>query len=95
MVIDAAPATDDPSVQAFEAVSKVVTRLVQPAKAPSPSAASSQPLRIGGKRGGTLKRTAKGISIELQNSKFADWVESEADDLIEELHERWKQRSED
>lgn len=95
MVIDAAPATDDPSVQAFEAVSKVVTRLVKPAKAPSPSAASSQPLRIGGKRGGTLKRTAKGISIELQNSKFADWVESEADDLIEELHERWKQRSED
>ena len=95
MVIDAAPATDDPSVQAFEAVLKVVTRLVKPAKAPSPSAASSQPLRIGGKRGGTLKRTAKGISIELQNSKFADWVESEANDLIEELHERWKQRSED
>lgn len=95
MVIDEATTTDDPSVKAFEAVSKAVSKAVKPAEAPSPSAASSVPLRIGGKRGGTLKRTAKGLSIELANSEFADWVELEAADLIEELHERWQQRSED
>ena len=53
------------------------------------------PLKIGGKRGGTVKRTAKGLSIELASGDFADWVETQVHDMIEDLHDRWKQRSED
>lgn len=94
MVTDEAATVNDPSVQAFEAVSKAVASAVKPAKDPSPSATASVPLRIDGKRGGTLKRTAKGVAIELANSEFADWVEAEAQGLIEELHERWQRRSE-
>ncbi|SMD11904.1 plasmid partitioning protein RepB [Primorskyibacter flagellatus] len=95
MVVDTATATDDTSVQAFEAVSKAVAKAAKPARAPSPSVASSVPLKIGGKRGGTVKRNAKGVVIELASSEFADWIEVEAHDFIDELHERWKRRSED
>jgi ParB family chromosome partitioning protein len=94
-VVDDSVSTDDPSVQAFEAVAKAVAMALKPAKAPSPAPSSSVPLKIGGKRGGSVKRTAKGLSIELASGDFADWVESEVHDVIEDLHERWQRRSED
>lgn len=94
-VVDDSVSTDDPSVQAFEAVAKAVAKALKPAKAPSPAPSSSVPLKIGGKRGGSVKRTAKGLSIELASGDFADWVESEVHDVIEDLHERWQRRSED
>ena len=94
LVEDVAPA-EDPSVEAFEAVAKAVLRPAKRAKTPSPARASGAALTIGGKRGGAVKRTAKGLSIELAGGEFADWIEAEVHDLIEELHERWKQRTED
>ncbi|KZY33799.1 plasmid partitioning protein RepB [Roseovarius sp. HI0049] len=95
-VVDDSVSADDPSAQAFEAVAKAVAKALKPAKAPSSNGSSSSiPLKIGGKRGGSVKRTAKGLSIELTDGDFADWVESEVHDVIEELHERWQQRSED
>lgn len=95
MVADDVASTNDPSIQAFLAVEKAVTKAIKPAKSPSPAPPSSVPLKIGGKRGGTVKRTAKGLSIELAGGDFADWVETQVHDMIEDLHERWKQRSED
>ena len=95
MVVDDVASTNDPSIQAFLAVEKAVTKAIKPAKSPSPAPPSSVPLKIGGKRGGTVKRTAKGLSIELAGGDFADWVETQVHDMIEDLHERWKQRSED
>jgi ParB family chromosome partitioning protein len=95
VVVDNARPADDPSVQAFEAVTKLVTKAVKPAKPPSSARPSSVPLKIGGKRGGTVKRTTKGLSVELVGGDFADWFETQVHDMIEELHERWKQRSED
>lgn len=95
MVVDDVASTNDPSIQAFLAVEKAVTKAIKPAKSPSPTPPSSVPLKIGGKRGGTVKRTAKGLSIELVGGDFADWVETQVHDMIEDLHERWKQRSED
>lgn len=96
---DAPAETSDVSVQAFEAVAKALEKIAQatPVPAPSParSAPRSNPLTIAGKRGGTLKRNAKGISIELEKGDFADWVEDAAQDLINDLHARWLQRSED
>ena len=95
MVVDDVASTNDPSIQAFLTVEKAVTKAIKPAKSPSPAPPSSVPLKIGGKRGGTVKRTAKGLSIELAGGDFADWVETQVHDMIEDLHERWKQRSED
>ncbi|WP_370271538.1 plasmid partitioning protein RepB [Hyphomonas sp.] len=95
MVADDVASTNDPSIQAFLAVEKAVTKAIKPAKSPSPAPPSSVPLKIGGKRGGTVKRTAKGLSIELAGGEFANWVETKVHDMIEDLHERWKQRSED
>ena len=95
MVVDDVASTNDPSIQTFLAVEKAVTKAIKPAKSPSPAPPSSVPLKIGGKRGGTVKRTAKGLSIELADGDFADWVETQVHDMIEDLHERWKQRSED
>lgn len=87
-----------PSVLAFEAVHDAVSRAAAPApatKAPSPNPPSSHALKIDGRRGGTVKRTSKGLSIELGNGDFADWVEAEAQTLINDLHARWKARTED
>lgn len=95
MVVDDMAPADDPSVQAFEAVAKAMTKAGKSAKTPSPAPPSSVPLKIGGKRGGTVKRTSKGLAIELAGGDFTDWIETEVHDVIEELHERWKQRSED
>ncbi len=95
MVVDDIASTNDPSIQTFLAVEKAVTKAIKPAKSPSPAPPSSVPLKIGGKRGGSVRRTAKGLSIELADGDFADWVETQVHDMIEDLHERWKQRSED
>ncbi|RYG89955.1 plasmid partitioning protein RepB [Loktanella sp. IMCC34160] len=95
MVVDEGAPVDDPSVLAFNAVAKTVEKSLKPAKAPSPAPSPSIALAIDGHLGGTLRRTAKGISIELNKGDFADWIESQAHEIIQDLHERWKQRSED
>ena len=95
LMLDDVSASDDASVQAFDAVFKAVAKMVKPSATASPAPSSSTPLKVGGKRGGTVKRTAKGVAIELNRGDFADWVEAEVHDLIEELHGRWQQRRED
>lgn len=93
------PAEDiDPSVAAFEAVSRALDharRRSAPDKAPSPASSRSRKLTLGGKPAGALRRTAKGLTIALDDGPFADWVEAEAEKLIDELHARWLQRGED
>lgn len=96
MVVEDAGPFEDPSVLAFEAVDKAVGKGMRAeTRSPSPARSSSFALKLAGQRGGSVKRTAKGVSISLDSSAFADWVEAEAQDLIEELHARWLQRSED
>ncbi|WP_299870182.1 plasmid partitioning protein RepB [uncultured Roseobacter sp.] len=96
MVVEESGPFEDPSVLAFEAVAKAVGKSARTeAKPPSPARSSSFALKLAGRRGGSVKRTAKGLSISLENGAFADWVEAEAQELIEELHGRWLQRSED
>lgn len=95
IVMDDPAAADGPSIQAFLAVEKVVTKATKAAKLPSPAPHSSVVLKIDGKRGGSVKRTRKGLTIELVGGDFADWVETQVQDMIEDLHVRWKQRSED
>ena len=95
LVKDEAVAPEEPSLQAFEAVEAAVAKRVKPARSRASAPSASVPLKVGGKRGGTVKRTAKGLSIELAGGDFADWVEAQVHEMIEELHDRWKQRPED
>ena len=52
-------------------------------------------LTLDGQKSGSVRRTSKGVQIDLAEGAFADWVEAEAQDLITDLHTRWVQRSED
>jgi len=91
------PEPSQVSVAAFNAVFQAADQAAtasshSAAPAPSHGSATRRSLTLAGTRSGTVNRTTKGISINLDNSAFADWVESEAQDLIEDLHQRWLQR---
>ena len=94
---DALPDTKDVSVAAFEAVAKAVEKSprVKPAAAPSPARPKSQRLILDGAQSAIVKRSAKGVAITLESGAFADWVETEAQELLEELHRRWQHRREE
>lgn len=97
---EAAPG--DPSVLAFEAVVAAVgpaASVAKPAKADKPgkrAPSQTRALSLGGRqRAASLRRTAKGVSLDLPVGGFADWLEAEAQTLLDELHSRWEQRQED
>ena len=82
----------DPSAQAFDAVARYVKRLLPKAPVASPSA---KILRVAGTAAGRVQKTAKGVRLDLiaSDPAFAAWIEDQAQAVIEELHERWKQGS--
>ncbi|WP_316014610.1 plasmid partitioning protein RepB [Roseobacter sp. HKCCA0434] len=84
------------SLAAFEAVAKA-SKAARPTGPQSRSVppARSRSIKIGGRRTATVKRTKSGLAIDLQPGAFADWVETEAQTLIEELHARFRTRAED
>ncbi|MFY0597832.1 MAG: plasmid partitioning protein RepB [Cognatishimia sp.] len=87
---------NETSVAAFAAVEAYLEAGVKATTAPAlPKTGKTKSLNIGGKRGGTLKRTKAGLALTLNDGPFSDWVESEAQDLVEELHARWIRRNED
>ncbi len=87
------------SQQAFEAVVEAVGK----AASPKPKATAAAPrtkakrtkLQIGGRPGGSLKVSDKGVSVDIEGGPFADWVAANGQSLIEELHTRWLKRDED
>lgn len=86
----------DSSVAAFDAVEAALPRRPAPSKPkPRKTPVQTRALSVAGQKGGSVKRTDTAVTITLDNSAFAHWVEAEAQDLIEELHARWLQRSED
>ncbi|SDF02241.1 plasmid partitioning protein RepB [Limimaricola pyoseonensis] len=85
---------DDVSAAAFEAVMKRVAPAPAPRRKPA-AAPSRQRLEIGGRKAGSLKRTARGVDLQLEDQGFADWLEAEAQSVIEELHARWTARAKD
>ncbi|MGH1369554.1 MAG: plasmid partitioning protein RepB [Maritimibacter sp.] len=101
MVIEESAAeTKDLSVAAFEAVERAAGMVEEPsrgarAQRPARRVKASQSIVIDGARAGVVKRTSKGVSIALEPGDFSAWVESQAQELIEELHARWLRRAED
>ncbi|WP_121062485.1 plasmid partitioning protein RepB [Chachezhania antarctica] len=95
VLIEAPEEGYDPSLQAFEAVMDAATPAPKPQARPAPARPAPTVLAVEGKRAGTVKRTAKALTINIENGEFADWIEAEAQDLIADLHARWKTRGED
>lgn len=83
--------TEDRSTKAFAEVMGLL--------APSPAAQSkpaeaqtARVLTINGKRSGKVQRTPTALKLEMRGTDkaFLDWVESSAQELVEELHARWR-----
>lgn len=90
---DEEPQTD-PSVAAFDAVSRHLKKSAGHARGSKhrPKAAA---LAIDGVPAGSVKKLARGVRLDLTNvdGAFADWFESQAQDVLQELHARWKRET--
>ena len=94
---EAAPATD-PSVAAFEAVMAEVERRRPTPPKPKPKPVSNDSkvgLMLDGRRAGSVKRSTRGLAIEIEDGGFATWLEARAGDVIQDLHARYKSGAED
>ena len=88
----------DPSLAAFEAV---VAALPSAAAPPSPPATEpagtrnrTRSLVVADGTRGTLRRSSKGLRIDLENGPLADWLEAEVEAVLADLHARWMRREE-
>lgn len=84
----------DASVAAFDAVMRLVTPS-EPTKARQSSDSSSRPLKLGGKRAGAVQIGPKGLKIEIKDPAFARWLDDTVEDVLTDLHVRWKKQTED
>lgn len=85
----------DPSVAAFEAVTKAVGPSPAPPRPASRPSGTARPLTVAGRTAGRVRKSGKGVSITIEDGDFAAWIASEAQDLIDELHARWLRHAED
>lgn len=81
----------DRSTMAFSDVMSLLTPRA-PVRPPSENPRSPRVLTINGKRGAKLTRTPTALKLELggTDTAFLDWVEGSAQELVEELHARWR-----
>lgn len=81
----------DPSVAAFEAVSRHLKKNANQRRN-SDLRAKATALVINGLPAGTIKRSTKGLRLDLTDvdEAFANWLADQAQDVLQELHARWK-----
>ncbi|MDF0598741.1 plasmid partitioning protein RepB [Psychromarinibacter halotolerans] len=84
----------DPSVAAFEAVVRHLKRNTgsSPGRKPRPKATA---LLIDGAPVGAIKRSGRALRLDLTDvdDAFAQWLDARAQDVLEELHDRWKRET--
>ncbi len=81
----------DPSVAAFEAVQERLLPLRTVNKPPKPKSATKT-VRLDARSSGKISRTAKGVTLDIiAQGGFADFVQTQAPELMQDLFERWKQ----
>lgn len=84
----------DPSVAAFEAVVRHVKKTTGPSlgRKPRPKAT---PLLIDGAPVGAIKRSARAVRLDLTDvdDAFAQWLDARAQDVLDELHDRWRRET--
>lgn len=84
----ASASDEDSSIIAFEAVDKAVEGTSRQAT-PRKKQPAARALNVAGGRAGAIRRTGRGVTIEIDDGPFADWIEAEAQGLLDELHRRW------
>ncbi len=77
----------DPSLVAFEAVARQVKKAAPKTVGP----ATSRKLVIDERTRATVRKTTAGLRLDISDGAFADWLDSQAQDVVLELHARWKQ----
>ncbi|WP_104018133.1 plasmid partitioning protein RepB [Roseovarius nitratireducens] len=84
----------DPSVAAFEAVARHLKKLTSRTRESMPRPKAT-PVMIDGVPAGTIKKSNRGVRLDLRDvdDAFADWFESQAQDVLKELHARWKRET--
>lgn len=84
----------DPSIAAFDAVSQRLTKVASHGRG-SKDRPKVAALSINGVPAGTIKKLTRGIRLDLTDvdSAFADWFENQAQDVLQELHARWKRET--
>ncbi|MFN7596569.1 MAG: plasmid partitioning protein RepB [Cereibacter sp.] len=81
----------DPSVAAFEAVARHVKKSVDSTLGKKPRSKTTA-LVIDGTPVGAIKRSGRALRLDLTDldDAFAEWLDARAQDVLEELHDRWK-----
>ena len=81
----------DPSVAAFEAVTRHVKKCVSSTLGKKPRSKTTA-LVIDGTPVGAIKRSGRALRLDLTDvdDAFAEWLDARAQDVLEELHDRWK-----
>ncbi len=81
----------DPSVAAFEAVARHVKKSVSSTLGKKPRSKTTA-LVIDGAPVGAIKRSGRALRLDLTDvdDAFAEWLDARAQDVLEELHDRWK-----
>lgn len=81
----------DPSVAAFEAVARHVKKSVSSTLGKKPRSKTTA-LVIDGTPVGAIKRSGRALRLDLTDvdDVFAEWLDARAQELLEELHDRWK-----
>jgi ParB family chromosome partitioning protein len=81
----------DPSVAAFEAVARHVKKSVNSTLGKKPRSKTTA-LVIDGTPVGAIKRSGRALRLDLTDvdDAFAEWLDARAQDVLEELHDRWK-----
>jgi ParB family chromosome partitioning protein len=81
----------DPSVAAFEAVARHVKKSVSSTLGKKPRSKTTA-LVIDGTPVGAIKRSGRALRLDLTDvdDAFAEWLDARAQDVLEELHNRWK-----
>lgn len=94
-VTEGATPVEDASTEAFEAVAQAVGPSPAPAAQKPVRQPASRPLTLGGRKAGSVKRTARGLTLNIDDRGFADWLDAQAPQIIQELHARWTSEAED
>jgi ParB family chromosome partitioning protein len=84
----------DPSVAAFEAVARHVRKSVSSTLGKKPRSKTTA-LVIDGTPVGAIKRSGRALRLDLTDvdDAFAAWLDARAQDVIEELHDRWRRET--
>ncbi|GGO37104.1 plasmid partitioning protein RepB [Gemmobacter aquaticus] len=84
----------DPSVLAFDAVARHLKKSASQSRGQKPKTKATA-LLIDGMPVGTIKRSRQAVRLDLTHVDvaFAEWLDVRAQEVLEELHGRWKRET--